>query len=108
MPRPPELYLIFENSKFSNQLIDFVSIDVEGFELNVLKGFDFKKYKPKILTIEYIDPTMKKEEFYHQNIDNILNSEVYKFMKDNDYHFVQLIHSDLIFVSSDVFFDKSI
>ena len=99
---------IIENSKFSNQLIDFVSIDVEGFELNVLKGFDFKKYKPKILTIEYIDPTMKKEEFYHQNIDNILNSEVYKFMKDNDYHFVQLIHSDLIFVSSDVFFDKSI
>ena len=99
---------IIENSKFSDHQIDFISIDVEGFELNVLKGFDLKKYKPKILTIEYIDPTMKKEEFYHQNIDNILNSDVYKFMKNNGYYFVQLLHSDLIFVSSDVFFDKNI
>ena len=99
---------IIENSKFFDQEIDFVSIDVEGFELNVLKGFDIKKYKPKILTIEYIDPTMKEEEFYHQNIDNILNSKVYKFMKNNNYHFVQWLHSDLIFVSSDIFFNNKI
>ena len=61
-----------------------------------------------MLTIEYIDPTMEKEEFYHQNIDNILNSDVYKFMKNNNYHFVQWLHSDLIFVSADVFFDSKI
>ena len=61
-----------------------------------------------MLTIEYIDPTMKKEEFYHQNIDNILNSDVYKFMENNNYHFVQWLHSDLIFVSTDVFFDSKI
>jgi len=99
---------IIENSKFFDQEIDFVSIDVEGFELNVLKGFDIKKYKPKILTIEYIDPNMKEEEFYHQNIDNILSSNVYKFMKDNNYHFVQWLHSDLIFVSSDIFLNSKI
>ena len=99
---------VIENSKFSDQEIDFVSIDVEGYELNVLKGFNIKKYKPKMLTIEYIDPTMEKEEFYHQNIDNILNSDVYKFMENNNYHFVQWLHSDLIFVSADVFFDSKI
>jgi len=32
--------------------IDFVSIDTEGTELDVLKGFDLKKYAPKVLVIE--------------------------------------------------------
>jgi hypothetical protein len=66
-----------------------------------------KKYKPKALSIEFIDPQMKKEEFYHQNINNIINSEVYKYMLDNDYHFVNLLHSDLIFVSKEIFLDMN-
>ena len=98
---------IIEKSNFKNKEIDYVSIDVEGFELNVLKGFDLKKYKPKALSIEFIDPQMKKEEFYHQNINNIINSEVYKYMLDNDYHFVNLLHSDLIFVSKEIFLDMN-
>ena len=54
----------------------------------VLKGFDFAKYKPKAVSIEFIDPAMKKEEFYHQSITNVINSEVYKYMKNHNYHFV--------------------
>ena len=40
---------IIKNSKFNVKDIDFLSIDVEGNELNVLKGLDFKKYRPKII-----------------------------------------------------------
>lgn len=32
--------------------IDFFSLDVEGYEKNVLQGLDFEKYKPKIIVIE--------------------------------------------------------
>ena len=32
--------------------IDFISIDVEGQELNVLQGFSLQKYSPRILIIE--------------------------------------------------------
>jgi FkbM family methyltransferase len=32
--------------------IDFVSIDVEGAELQVLQGFDLRRYEPRILVIE--------------------------------------------------------
>jgi FkbM family methyltransferase len=32
--------------------IDFFSLDVEGFELSVLQGLDFNKYRPKYLLIE--------------------------------------------------------
>jgi FkbM family methyltransferase len=32
--------------------IDLLSLDVEGFELEVLRGIDFKKYRPKFILIE--------------------------------------------------------
>ena len=32
--------------------IDLFSLDVEGFEAEVLRGFDLKKYKPKFIVIE--------------------------------------------------------
>ena len=32
--------------------IDLFSLDVEGFELNVLKGLDFNKYRPNYMLIE--------------------------------------------------------
>ena len=36
--------------------IDIMSIDVEGFELNVIRGIDFEKHRPKLLICE-IKPT---------------------------------------------------
>jgi len=32
--------------------IDLLSLDVEGYEAEALKGFDLKKYKPKLIVIE--------------------------------------------------------
>jgi FkbM family methyltransferase len=32
--------------------IDFLSIDVEGAEIDVLKGFSFEKWKPRLLVVE--------------------------------------------------------
>lgn len=42
--------------------IDFVSIDTEGTELDVLAGFDIQKYKPKLFVIEdnFDDPKIQK------------------------------------------------
>jgi FkbM family methyltransferase len=83
-------------SKFKNEKINYLSIDVEGFELNVLKGFDINKYKPDLVIIEFID--IKIKEFYFQNIDNILNSEIYHHMDNHDYKLINWVHDDLIFV----------
>jgi FkbM family methyltransferase len=35
-----------------NQEIDFISVDVEGTEIDVLKGLNIEKYKPKVFIIE--------------------------------------------------------
>jgi len=95
------LNYIIENSPFKDNKIDFLTIDVEGYEMNVLKGFDINKYRPDIIFLEFIDNTLKKQEFYNHNIQNVVNSEVYKYMSSNNYSFVNWIGSDLVFVSND-------
>jgi len=39
--------------------IDFLKIDVEGYDLNVLRGFDFSKLKPRIIMCEFEDKKTK-------------------------------------------------
>ena len=79
--------------------IDYMNIDVEGHEDSVLKGFNLNKYKPSVISIEYLDLKMKKLEFKNNDINNLLNSNIYKYFIKNDYFFVNWLHGDLIFVS---------
>ena len=90
---------IIENSKFKNSKIDFVSIDVEGNEMKVLNGFNLKKYKPKLILLEFILPN--KKEFYEKDINEITSSEVYKFLIKNEYKLINWNHDDLLFMSPD-------
>ena len=81
-----------------NSQIDYMNIDVEGHEEKILNGFNLKKYKPFVISIEYLDLNMKKLEFKNNDIKNLMKSNIYKFFVDNDYHFVNWLHGDLIFV----------
>jgi FkbM family methyltransferase len=58
------LSAILDRHNISN--IDLFSLDVEGFELNVLKGLDFNKHRPKWLLIETLEAN------YKEDIDNFL------------------------------------
>ena len=87
---------VLKNIKTSN--IDYLNIDVEGHEMEVLKGFDINYYKPNVISIEFLDFKMNKMEFKNNNLESILNSDIYKYFTDNNYHFVNWIHADLIFV----------
>ena len=73
-------------------------MDVEGHELNVLKGFNIKRYKPKVISVEFIDYQMDKLEFKNNDINRVIESEIYKYFISNDYHFINWTHADLIFV----------
>ena len=100
--RSTTLDSVIVNSPYSNKKINFLSIDVEGNELNVLKGFDLKKYYPEVIVIEYLDLKMKELEFYNQNIDIIINSDIYKYLKNYNYYLVNWVHSDLVFVNDEI------
>ena len=38
---------------FNNSPIDYMSVDTEGSELTILENFDFKKFSPRIVTVEH-------------------------------------------------------
>jgi len=87
---------ILANINF-NKKVDYLNIDVEGHELNVLKGFNILKYRPSIISIEYLDYEMKQLELKNNNLENIINSNIYKYLIQNKYFFVNWVHGDLIF-----------
>ena len=91
---------IIQATKFKDCKIDFLSVDVEGYEMQVLKDFNFKKYCPDLIVVEYLEPNLEQVEFHNQNLKNIFQSELYNFMIKNDYTMVNWLHSDLIFVSN--------
>jgi len=56
---------IIENY-FEHPVIDFITIDTEGTELDVLKSFDTTKYKTKLLVIENNWKNAEIEEYLSQ------------------------------------------
>tara|TARA_B100000963_G_scaffold178955_1_gene155537 strand:+ start:4146 stop:4898 length:753 start_codon:yes stop_codon:yes gene_type:complete len=94
---------IIENSKFKNEKINLLSIDVEGHEIEVLRSIDLNKHSPEMIVIEFLErDILDNMEFYNQNIDQVMGSEVYKHMIKNDYHFVNWLNCDLIFVHNSI------
>ena len=79
---------------FGYGLIDFIKIDVEGYELEVLKGGEhtIKLCKP-IIVIEAKD---KHYERYDTNFRKIM-----KWLIDRNYKLENLVNSEAIFVDKD-------
>ncbi|PBJ13856.1 FkbM family methyltransferase [Flavobacterium sp. ACN6] len=69
-----------------NERLDFFDIDVEGFDLEVLKTNNWIKYRPKIVLIE-TNFSLKED----------LNSEIVKYLESKDYKVVgkSIIFGDL-------------
>lgn len=68
------LYKILDTFS-ANQKIDFLNIDVEGYDLKVLKSNDWVKYRPKIVLVEIV-----KSSLHDLNKDLIV-----EFMKKKKY-----------------------
>jgi len=94
------LDITLQNINLDNN-IDYMNLDVEGHEMNILNAFDISRYKPSIISVEFLDFDMKYLEFKNNNLQRIVNSDLYKHFLNNNYHFVNWLHGDLIFVHRD-------
>ena len=61
------------------QHIDLITIDVEGFEMRILRSLDFIKYAPDYFLIEDLDNRNK-------NYEKFKDGCLYKFMKNKGYN----------------------
>ena len=68
--------ILLENkiSKF-----DYLNIDVEGYEINVLEGFSIKKFKPSLVSIEIHDKDCPP-----------IKNKIYKYFIENNYNLVAI------------------
>ena len=64
--------------------IDFINIDVEGVELDVLKSLNFKNYTPQLVCIE-IHNTKK---MYDTNYKYLKSNKVYNYLINKNYKVV--------------------
>ena len=65
---------LIAKTKFKNQKIDFLNIDVEGKDLEVLRSLNFKIYRPKLICVEIIERP-----------SNIKKNKIYKYLKSLKY-----------------------
>ena len=63
---------VLDRSKFRDKKIDFLDIDVEGADIDVLESLDFNRYSPELICVEVIE----------KNNDE---SQIFKFLKKRGY-----------------------
>jgi FkbM family methyltransferase len=73
--------------------IDLMSIDVEGLDYQVLVSNNWDKYRPKVLIAECLN----------LSIEDILRSDVYKFMKEKNYIFFSKTVGSVFFIDSFIY-----
>ncbi len=75
---------VFKKSLPKNT-IDFMSIDTEGFEMEVLKNNDWRKYRPRLMCIETSHHNMSPKEYKQKKIlENYINKIGYKKVFTNN------------------------
>ena len=85
---------------YCNTKIDFLSLDTEGYELEILKGLNLKKYRPEFILIEIYDKD-------YNNITNYLNLNNYKLHSNlTNYNKIDNpkwdgTHNDFLFINND-------
>ena len=88
---------IIENTKFKESKIDLMSIDIENYEFEALKNFNFNKYNIDIVVTEITDINIKDLETYNLSLENITKSNLYKLLINNGYKLINWVNADLIF-----------
>lgn len=64
--------------------IDFLNVDVEGFDLNVLQSNDWSKYRPRFVLVEILQFSLR----------NIEQDKVVQFMAEKGYAvYAKLVHT---------------
>ncbi|NQV76837.1 MAG: FkbM family methyltransferase [Lutibacter sp.] len=78
---------IFDKYLLENMAIDFMSVDVEGFDLKALASNDWNKYRPTVILVEDIG----------FSVEHCSESEIYVFLKQKGYKIIAKTMNTLIF-----------
>lgn len=75
---------------FSERVIDFLSVDAEGHDLEVLRSLDFDLHKPTLVCVELHEPDIQK----------VMDTPLYRFITGKGYRLIAWPEPSLIFARS--------
>lgn len=84
---PKKLSQILDENLPSNVKIDFMSIDVEGYEYEALTSNNWVKYKPTYLLVEILQ----------NNLNQTSENKIYAFLKNKNYKKIKAVGRTIIF-----------
>ena len=90
---------IINDSPFQNKKINLLSIDIENYEFEALKEFNFAKYNIDVIVSEVTDIDSSKFVLYNNSLEKITNSKIYELLTRNNYKLINWVNSDLVFVN---------
>ncbi len=77
---------ILEKTRFKNKIIDFLNVDVENTEKDVLESLNFDIYKPKLICVEIHEEN--KESFKNNLTFKFLDEKGYKIVWKKEYSYI--------------------
>lgn len=81
---------ILTNHLPADTQIDFLSIDVEGSDLAVLKSNDWERYRPKCVVVEELGVSL----------EDVMRGEIFTFMKNQQYVLFAKTYNTLFFLNA--------
>ena len=69
---------ILAKTNFKNKIIDFLNVDVENTEIDVLESLNFNIYKPRLICVE----------IHTENPNSLKSNMTYKFLEEKGYKIV--------------------
>lgn len=81
--RVTKLTNVIEQSAFRGQHFHYLNVDCEGHDLSVLKGLDFSRYSPDLITVEAFTKTAR--------------AKLTAFLADLGYELTDMVHLTLFF-----------
>ena len=85
---------LISRSKFKNKKINFLNIDTEKTELDVLKSLNFNKYKPELICVE-----IHHSGSSSKNKEKLRSHPVYLFLRRKKYKIIWRKEYSIIFTT---------
>jgi hypothetical protein len=87
---------ICKKNKIDTNLVNLISLDIEGSELEALHSINWKECSPELIIVEILA----------ENRETIFNSRITKFLKQKKYSIKIVLQRSVIFCSKKITFKK--
>ena len=78
---------VIDATRYKDRRIDFLSVDAEGHDLQVLESLDFERYRPTVVAVE----------LHRATLSEVTGDPLYRFLNERGYELVNWTGLTLLF-----------